>query len=56
MADCIVGGGAVAVDAGGRVLAWTGGGGGGEVPVQDAELGSDPAKDTVCGKLSGART
>ena len=55
MADCIVGGGAVAVDAGGRVLAWTGGGGG-EVPVQDAELGSDPAKDTVCGKLSGART
>jgi len=50
MADCIVGRGAVAVHAGGRVFARTGGGGG-EFPVQDAELGSDPAKDTVCEKL-----
>jgi hypothetical protein len=50
MADCIVGRGAVAVHAGGRVFARAAGGGG-EFPVQDAELGSDPAKDTLCEKL-----
>ena len=49
MADCIVGvgEGAVAVHSGGRVFARTGGG---EVPVQHAELGSDPAKDMLCEK------